>query len=297
MLSNLSSKTKTLILSIVIAIVIIGLFWLYWYKIVVNPNRVLYGALDNSLKTTSVTRKIDQKSQYSGIEQATYLSFFPPETYANTRSSLSQLTLTGETAKVGTETIGVNGADYIKYTNVSGAGGQDGTGGIKDLFNVWAKRGDNSSNTTFLNEGLFGIIPFGNLSAGDRSKLIDLMQSKNLYTYKSAVKSIENNRLVYTYDMNVDPASLVEIINEYMRLTGNGNPERLNPDDYKSSGQLNVQVSVDIFSRQLLKIEYPQNRTETYQGYGLYRPLEIPQHTIPVDELQRRIQKVQNPSS
>jgi hypothetical protein len=53
---------------------------------------------------------------------------------------------------------------------------------------------------------------------------------------------------------------------------------------------------VDVWSRHLISIYYlDSNRVEGFGGYGISMPITIPrdEDTIPVEELQNRIQSIQ----
>jgi hypothetical protein len=295
-MTKINKKVSIIILGVVLAAGLISAGWLVWSKVVINPDRVFSDALNNSLRTPSVTRQVVQNQGTSGVEQVSHISFRSPTPNANTKTVIYQTTSTNTTASVETETIGTNDSDYVRYTEIKEAGGDDGTGGLGDLVGTWAERSGSNDpapgqNLTFFNEGLFSIIPFGNLDKQSRDSLLSLINEKNLYQYTSAERKFENGRLVYVYSLNINPSDLVEILRYYMELTGNGEPAQLDPAEYENAPPIQIQTTVDVLSRQVVAINYPQNRTENYSGYGLYRPLEIPAETIPIEELQQRVQQ------
>jgi len=168
---------------------------------------------------------------------------------------------------------------------------------LADLIGVWAKRGGEESSApqplNFLNEGLFGIIPFGNLDDSSRNQLINLINEKKLYSYKSAEKRFKNNRLVYVYNFDINTANLVEVLKTYMSLSGNGDPSQLSQEEYATAPPINIEATFDIISRQVVEIKYPQNRTETFSGYGLFRQTDIPTQSIPIEDLQKKLGETQ----
>lgn len=266
--------------------------WLWWSKIVVNPDRVLGDTISNNLITKSITKHVSQSGPEGGVEQTAYLSFFPPDVNAQTKTVLSQGT-GSNVASITTDTIGTKTADYVRYSNVTGAEGLPGADRLNDLLGVWAKRQSNPANgeqLTFLNETVFNVMLFGDLNSENRAKLEELIYKNNLYQYSSAEKRLENKRFVYVYDVSINPEALVTVIQEYVRLTGVADPDQFNPAQYKGVPPVKVQLTIDIFSRQLQKIEYSTGRTETYSGQNLYRPDNIPEQTIPIDELQKKLQ-------
>lgn len=295
-MAKINKNILSVIYGLILAAILIVAGWFAWSKIVVDPDKVLSGALNNSLSTSSVTREVAQNQGTSGVDQVSYISFRQPDPSANTKTTIYQTTSTNTTASVETETLGTNSSDYVRYTSISEAGGEDGTGGLGDLIGTWAQRnsgGDSISedNLTFFNEGLFSIIPFGNLDKSSRETLLGLINDKNLYEYTSAEEKFENGRLVYVYDFNINPGDLIDVLRYYMELTGNGDPEQLDPAEYENAPPVPVQIKVDVLSRQVASIEYSQGRIENYSGYGLYRPVEIPTEAIPIEQLQQRVQQ------
>ncbi len=295
-MAKVNKKVSIIIFGVILAAGLIVAGWLAWSKIIIDPDRVLADTLNNSLRTPSVTREVVQDQGTSGVNQVSYITFRPPEPNANTKTVIYQTTANNTTASVETETIGTNNSDYVRYTGIKEAGGTDGTGGLGDLIGTWAQRnsgGDSvaGAGLTFFNEGLFSIIPFGNLDKASRDTLLGLIKGKNLYSYTSAERKFENNRLVYAYNFNLNPADLVEVLRYYMQLSGNGDLNQLDPAEYESAPPIQIRVTVDVLSRQVSSIEYPQGRIENYSGYGLYRPVELPTQTIPIEELQQRVRQ------
>lgn len=293
-IKNMETRRLVLDLVILACVILLGVTaWLWWTKIVMNPDRVLQGAIENSLQTNSVTKHITQEGGgNSDVNQTTYLSFYPPNVTSQSRTVLSQGIGSTKTS-VTTETIGTNDADYVRYTEANNTGSLPGAERLNDLFGKWAKRSQNPTSgdqVTFLNESIYGIFAFGNLDDAQRSRIMELVQQKNVYKYQSVERRIENKRPVYVYELSINPVELVSVIREYLEITGAGDPSQLNPDDYKGAGRLQVIATIDILSRQLLKIEYPTGRVESYNGHNLYKPTEIPSETMPVEELQRQLQ-------
>lgn len=296
-MAKVNKKITSIVFGIILVVALVSAGWLTWSKLIVDPDKVLADTLNNSLKTPSITREVVQNQGTSGVNQVSYISFRQPEPAANTKTNIYQVTPDNTTASVETETIGTNNSDYVRYTNIKEAGGKDGTGGLSDLIGTWAKRSDTDGKAmpggslTFFNEGLFSIVPFGNLDKQSRETLIGLMNEKNLYKYTSAEKKFENGRLVYVYSLNINPADLVEVLRSYMQLSGNGDVAQLDPAEYKDAPPIAIQITVDVLSRQLASIQYPQGRIENYSGYGLYRPLDLPTETIPIEQLQQRVRQ------
>lgn len=284
-----------LIFAVVICVGLVGLSgWLWWSKIFMNPERAFQDMLANNLRTSSFTRHTSQKGSGEGIDQISYLSFYAPEDYAQSTTVLTQRISGIRTSAITTETIGTNSVDFVRYTAANNIDGLPGAENVKGLIGTWAKREANPSNgqqVTFLNETLFGFVPFGNFTPDQRSKLVGLINQKGLYKQIKVERKMENKRPVYKYILKINPQDLVTVLKEHAMLLGSSSAAQLDPAQYAQTPDVQVEVTVDIFSRQLVEIENQgSGRLETYSGQNLYRPINKPNQAIPIDELQKKIQ-------
>ncbi|MBI5357853.1 hypothetical protein HZB74_03340 [Candidatus Saccharibacteria bacterium] len=268
--------------------------WLYWTKVLADADRVLNDSIAKNLGINSVTRHVVQADSSGGIEQTAHLSFFAPDALARSKTELTQKTSARNEAKVTTETIGTKSTDYVRYVSVDGADGLAGADNLKKLIGTWAKREadpEKGATTDFLNESLFGIVPFGRLTDDAKKQLIDKINEKDLYKYSSATREIKNLRPVYVYRMSIKTEDLVEILSEYARLTGLADPSQFNPKDYEGSPPISVDITIDVLSRNLTSVTYnATNRTEEYSGWNLYKPSDLPNDAISIEELQKRME-------
>lgn len=291
--SKLSFK-QTLALLIVATLALFAASGYYFYtKVITDPDRVLSGMLDKSLQTSSVQRTVTQNSGQSGINQAIYLGF-TPKVAAQSLSQLEENNMLGST-KVTTETLGTKDADYVRYNSISIAGKQPNDNG--KIIGVWGKRGgsvESGQPPQFLDEALLSAVPFGNLNATQRKDMKAEIDNAKLYDYSKAEKSYEYGRPVITYTTELDPKALVQVLAKYVETTNVGSASALNPANYEGAQKIQIKIKVDALSRHLKTVEFGgSGRTETYRGYGLSREIEIPKQTIDVNELQTRLQSIE----
>lgn len=300
---NYKKNRGRLVLDIVVlaCVILLGLsLYLWWTKIFMNPERVLDDAIASSLKTRSVTKTVQQTGLTGGINQVTYLSFYPSGPRSQTNSVLTQ-GVGSNASSVATQTIGTPESDFVRYTNVQ-AGGQGQSQGVErfqSIIGKWAQREQNlskGSQVSFLNESLFGILPLGYLNDQQSDELIGVIEQKNVYKYTSVKRVIENKRPVFVYDMSINPADLVTVLQEYIKLTGAGDPNQFSPDQYRGLGDVKIQMTIDALSRQVTEVKYSTGRVEKYDGQNLYHQIELPAQTIPVEELQKRLQGISTQS-
>lgn len=292
--SKYSLKTLLTLTLIVASLLFLASGWAWYTKIAINPDRVLNDAIENSWKTNSVTKKINQESEMQDQKQTTYISFYSPYALVESRTVLSQKGLQREETTITTDTIGANGADYIRYTKVEGAKNLPGAENLDKLIGQWAKRDadkNNGGSSEFLNEALFSVLPIGNLKPDNRAALSSFADSRQIYkTITPAERKIDNYRPVYEYSLSMKPTDLISLLSEYAKMTGLADPKQFNPDAYANTPPLNIRMSVDIASRRVVKINYVDSgRIETFTSYNLYRPERLPKNAITFEELQQRL--------
>lgn len=266
-----------------------------WYKNVFsNTDRIFYGMVGTSLETDSVTRQVSQ-DESSRKESQTYFLSFSPQPLIESISTVEQIDQDRNKSSVTTQTIGTKEADYVAYKNINIPDSDKGQTDYSTVINVWAKRQSGAQaeeQAQFLNEAIFTFIPFGNFNQENRDKLVAMIKEKNVYELKNGTISYEGGRPILKVDVSIKPKSLVEVLKEYADITGIGNRELLNPDQYDGSNKFAIQVKVDMISHHLLEIVYPgETRKEVYKAYGLNREITLPSQTISIEELQGRIKR------
>lgn len=263
--------------------------WLWWTRVFTDSDRVFSDMLANNLKSKSVSRKVTQKDQPSSVDQTIYVDFRPNEVNSQTVTKLSEKGMDRQVTTVTTETIGTPSSDYVRYLSAEGAESLSVGGNLDDVLGVWAKRDSNPEEAAFLNEALFSIVPFGNLSNDQSEELLSFMQDKNVYEQTRAEKAFVNGRYTYSYGVLIRPLALVESLAKYAELTGQGSRAQLNAESYANAAPIHVQMLVDIPTRQLISIEYSNGRSETIENTSLFREITIPNETIPFEQLQQRL--------
>lgn len=280
--------------AVIVALLLFGVSgWLWWTRVLTDADKVFAGMLDNNLSSASVTRRVVQQDQSSSVDQTIYMSFWPPETTSQTRTVLSEKAQNGQATTVTTETIGTKGADYVRYLSAEGANELSLGGNLEQVLGVWAKRSsdaDLGEATTFLNEAAFSIVPYGNLPDSARQEMLKLIDDQNVYQYTQAKRGFVDGRYAYTYTVSIRPSALIEVLAKYAELTGIGDSSQLSPASYAEAAPVNLQMTVDIPSRQLMSIEYlASGRVETIESRGTYHEIALPADSIPFEDLQKRL--------
>lgn len=281
-----------------VAVVLFVIFGGVWCRnIYMSPRNVFWGMIDNNLATESVTRHVVQEQGGQTLDQYMQLQFGSSNS-AHNLISVKQSGDTGEN-EVKSETIGTPKNDYSRYVSIKTP--QKTAEGkpidTSKLVNVWAKTDDSKagqpSSAQYFQQSILGIVPYANLNYQQRRELIKLMQDKKAYdfTAEQPKTSKVEGKVVYIYTVSISPKAYIEMLQKFTKFMGLKDVE-LDPGQYEGAPPLKVEMTVGKLSRQLLKIKYVDGgQEETYSAQGLEQAVTLPSKTIPISELQDRIQK------
>ena len=269
----------------------------YWYdNSFTDTNRIFYGMIDKSLNTNAVMRTAEQSGANRTETQTVHLSF-SPEIALHTTTGLDQITSQNrEKSSVETETYGSKESDYVQYTNINIPSTEGEATDYSKVLNTWAKRSgtdeSGENQVQFLNEAAFTFVPFGNFPSDKRAELVNMLKEKDVYKVTNTKIEYQNGRPVLSGVVAINPSKFVEVMRKYAEFTGVGNVGQLDPSQYEDRNSFTIQIKIDVISRHLLEIKYPNgDRTEKYYAYGSKRPVVFPKQTISVDELQAKLQQ------
>jgi hypothetical protein len=143
-------------------------------------------------------------------------------------------------------------------------------------------------------QNIFGVIPVGNLPVSARRKLLNEISQNNIYKvdYSKLKREQRAGRPTYIYEVTVEPVVYIKMLKNFARAVGSTQLERVDPNQYKDTPPLKFQLIVDVWSSQLKEVKYEDGRVEHYDGYGANTLAPEPTNTIPVIELQTRLQSL-----
>ena len=272
--------------------------WAWWHYIRSNPERTFYAALENSLRARGVSRTVRQVAGSQELEQKVQLNL-TTDHMVKSETSISQSGTVD--AKVKTETISTPDAQYVRYTeiktNEKNSKGEDVD--FSELINVWGvseATSPNQSTSELYGESVLGVIPVGNLNADERINLMNSIRENNIYEFDNSKveKSLEDGRPIYTYNITVAPEQYVAMLKQFASDIGLTSLENVDPAQYKDSPPLDFKVRVDVWSQSIVGIEYSGGaRKEALNSYGIYTTVDEPMETIPLQDLQVKLQEIQ----
>ncbi|HSX27165.1 MAG TPA: hypothetical protein VLG25_00085 [Patescibacteria group bacterium] len=284
---------------VILAIILLGLSaWLWWHFIFTSPKRVFDDMLRANLRTVSYAKRISQAGDSQSLDQATQL--WAGKT--NMAHSVTYLSQTGTSAAtVATESIGTPKEDFVRYTQIS-TKQKDAKGKDLDFFkvlNVWGKTGSQQAQLSggqLFSQSVFGILPIADLKPADSDKLYKLIKEANVYQpdYNSVQRISQNGRPALVYHIQADTEGYIKMLKAFSQIIGLHQFDSLDPSIYKDHGAIKFDATVDVLSRQLVKVKYDSaDREETYGAYGIVNSIKIPNSSVPIEELQQRLESLQ----
>lgn len=291
--------------SVISALILTGLIvtavsgWAWWHYVRSNPQRVFGAMLENNLRTKGVSNRIEQRATGQSLDQTVQLTTGPAHgVHAETKLSQDG----DNTSTVKTEIIGTPYEEFVRYTDIQTTqkredGGELDFSGIK---NIWGRTGPEAGAKSeptgdLYNQSVLDVVPFANIPAQARGQILALIREKNVYEvdYARMERTIRNGRPVYTYPVFLRPEPYVTMLKELGRNIGLTQLANVDPSVYKDSEKIQFIFEVDVWTRQLTKISYPGGaRTETLSAFGIKRSENLPQQSIPVGDLQSKLQSI-----
>ena len=295
MTKKLFSPVRLLVLAA--AIVAVLSVWTWWQYVYTSSDRTFWGMMGRNLMTNAYGKVIDQSEPGDQVRQASVIDYASQQrvngqTLLN-RGSGDQYT------HVITDTVGTPGADYVRYPSIQ-TGQKDADGKPLDFSQVEGVWGvaDSGSPTggQLFGDMALGIVPVAQLNADQRSAVIGSIRSTKAYSINSVKQQTTNifGRKAYTYDVTVHVRGYVTALKQLASVTGMKNLEAIDPMTYSEDREAKLLITVDSWSRQVTKVEYPDSgRVEEFAGLGTTQRLHgVPDKTITVDELQQRLGQV-----
>ncbi len=292
--SSSALKRNNTAIGLIIVFLLIAVSITFWYKVYINTNQVFWGMMDNNLATAGVTRHFTQGDQRGSLDQYIKLQFGSTNA-VNTLVTFNQ-NQNNVKATAKSESIGTPKTDYSRYISINTT--QKNSKGkpinTANIVGIWSKTDASATSQRspqYFKQNVFSLIPFGNFNRDQRNTLIKMMKDKNVYKISGVKSSKLYSHAVYVYDVNVSPLAYVNVLLQYAKELGLDNTG-IDASQYQNAQPLQVQISVDKMSRNILRLSYPSTKqTVDYSAQGIENSIKIPSHTITDTDLQQRIQK------
>lgn len=295
---KLSRKGQLALLYIVGGLFLVVAAALWLFKTNTSPERVFWRTIEHSLSTQGVTIQVEQLDD--GVEVRQVIR------YSLGASNLAHFvtTLSQQGTTVQNETVGTPDADYFRYLKITtDQTRQDGSSiDFSSVLGVWAK-GDDGMGEAFsqavlggsLPVGIMGV-PVGNLPVEARNDLIRQIRRDNVYhvAFDAVKKERKDGRLLYTYDVSVQPVAYLALIKRFSQLVGLHGLDYLDPNVYQGQRPFELEFTIDALAGEVVRISDPATRTsQTYSGHGIPVQVRPPTDAITFEELQQRLSRLQ----
>lgn len=283
-------------------VILIASGWTWWAKVHLAPSNVFWGMMENNLHTKGVTIQTNQDSQQGTVKQLVQFEL------GNVNKAHSFSTIVQGTTKVQTEIIGTRDADYSRYKSVK-TDQKNAEGkplNTSKIVGVWAKSDDTQQSATqqsghqLFAQALIGVglplggvpVPLGDVTPKQREKLLSQIHEQGIYnaSFKDVVKQRKDGRLLYTYHTKIQTILYVQLMKNFAKDLGFTELEAVDPNTYQDSATLQVDLTVDANTRQLVSVLNSESGAkQQYSAYGLPLNVSIPKNTISTAELQKRL--------
>lgn len=295
MTKKLVSPVKLLVFAA--AIVVLVSLWTWWQYVYTSSDRTFWGMMNRNLMTNAYGKVTDQSADGDQVRQASAFDYASQQRVAG--QTLLNRGTGDQYTHVVTDTVGTPGTDYVRYTEIK-TGQKDENGNplnFSQVEGVWgvADSGSPTGGQLFGDMAL-GILPIARLDADQRSNVMNSIRTSNAYSINNVTEKTTNflGRKSYTYDVTVHVRGYVTALKQFATATGMKNLDTIDPATYSEDREAKLLITVDSWSRQVTKVEYPDSgRVEDFAGLGsVQRLAEVPTKTITVDELQQRLGQV-----
>lgn len=298
-IKTLFKKVSSVKFIVSLAVVIaVAVFATWQYHNVTNTDKIFWGAVNNSLETSTFTKHSVTKSGGQSADQVVEV-YLSPKQGIYSRTHYVQTGV--DEAEATTENIGTPYADYVRYTNIRTS--QKSTTGkefdFSKIVNVWGGSAPDKTQTNGqqFGQSLLAAIPTASLNAAQRKQLIAMLKEKKVYNYtvKKTAQEGSLSRPSYTYTVTLTPSAYVEVLKQFGDMVGITQLKDLNPADYKNANKSQFSITVDAWSHQITNmIEPGSSKNESITGQNARKTLpDAPTNAISIDELQSRLQSVE----
>jgi hypothetical protein len=278
---------------VIVGLVIIvgGLFW--FKKVYEDPSHVFWGMINNNLSTYSVTKETTQSTAGNTSKDFTQIGVTPKPAVHDVKDVTASAN--GATSRIKVESIGTPKDVYQRYVLIDQPA-QNGKSkpDYSAVYNMWLKNGGNgqSGNTQLFNNAVFSAFLFGNLPQQQRSDAMAYFKKAYIVNFNDVKKQNSHMHKTYTYTVTLNLRNYAQGARYYAAALNLPNASQINPDNYKATDKLVLNVNVDVLSRQLKEVVYKSSgATENYSAYGILPTFKVPAHTVSYSALQQAVTK------
>jgi hypothetical protein len=282
----------------VVLLVVSG--YLAYTRLYLSKDRRFWIAIENSMSTQSYVREITAGGTGNRTVEKTRYTFGPQATIEKL-TSVGAKSATTE-SNVVTQTVATPSAQFVSYVDITTSEKKPNG----DAYNfdsvkgVWARQAEATTQEEadqlkqdFVQQHVT-IVPFGNLSGVARRNLLQELKSSGVYEIDrlNIVKQEIDGKNYMAYPVRVHLKKYVSILQKHFYELGYGTFSALDPSQYTETAKYNATLLLDMNGTTLRGMA-TSTQTELYVNYGTSRKTTIPTNAISLDDLQSRLQALQ----
>lgn len=262
------------------AIIIIFLVVLWFNKIYADPEHVFWTTINAGLATQSVTKNSVRSSGNSSNLEITAISFAPKLRLHDVKQIIDSSTR--PSSKLTLETVASASTDYQRYSHIERPNLKKTQKDYQKVYDAWLKNGGQEGAAGQLaGNAVFGGVLFGDFNSADRGQIFNDLRKAYLVDFASVNKKGGIHRRVYIYHAVVPLSKYAVAARDYAKALDLPLARQIDPSHYQPADQLNLNITVDVLSREVKKIEYvSQGFSESFSGQGNNLNIELPQKTV-----------------
>lgn len=280
--SIVKSNLRLIIIIIVLALGIL-VYWFYksYYS---NPKQVFYGMISNNLNTQSYVVTSEQAEIGGDLTEQTLVN----SGSKNIVISREITNIDSSNSSIETLSIGTPSTDYSSYQKIGVGKSSPVYRKIIGIWGVNSPSGINGQGGQLYKSSVLSPFLFASPSVSDTHKLVSFIKQNKVYTIKTSKRGSVNDRPVINYEIGVNLKQYSKLLDLYAGLIGYKNTNQ--SISYSSNQTANLDISVDILSRQLVGLSYlGSNSIQIYQSYGIKSPIKLPSKTVSLQSLKNTI--------
>lgn len=286
------NKLTKMFASLAVLILLVSLFF-WWQKVYISETNVFYGAIENNLRASSITKVIANENN-----KLIAASELTPD-FRTRVINIQKIDNQDSKTHIQTEAIYTQKSNYERYniidTNVKNPDGKSPD--FSKLINQWGESpadqmGQMNQQYILL---LSGAVPIGDFNSSERKELMEVVKKDKVYTFDATKvkKYRKDNRLLYEYAINFNQKSFFKLLKKYGELRDISQLRDLPENDMQEGGDMQINITIDARSHKIISVIDPSGGDERFGSYGLQESIKLPTKTMPITELESKLKSVQ----
>jgi hypothetical protein len=277
------SNNLRLIISLSIIVLGILFYWLY-KSYLINPNAIFNGMILNNLNTRSYVVADYQQQLTGSLVQRTLVN----SGANNIVTSQETTNLTSSKATIVTLSIGTPSTDYSTYQKIDIGQSSAIYNQVIGIWGVNSINGINGQGGQLYKSTMLAPFLFASPSVRQTNLLTQFIKQNQVYVIKTSKLGMLNGRQVMNYEIKLNLSQYAKLLNLYLSIIGYRNQSQ--GIQYSGNQTANLEISVDVLSRQLMALSYLGNSSiQVYSAYGINSPIKLPLKAIPLQNLKNLV--------